>query len=99
MSRHRALDHDDALELAEATTQEAHDNRPRSLPERMFAERFLPHWGFAALTVLYVGFYASVGGAAVPQPISLGWTGAAATWFGFLIQQSTKRANDKDESK
>ena len=62
----------------------------RSLPARMFAEKYLPHWGALAITLLYIAFYAIVGGAAVPQPISLGWTGTVATWFGYLIQQSRK---------
>lgn len=59
-----------------------------------FAERFLPHWGMLAIALFYVGFYASVGGAAVPQTVSLGFTGTLATWFGYLIQQSRKEKAD-----
>lgn len=55
-----------------------------------FQERFLPHWGMLAIVILYVVFFAAVGAAAVPQPISLGFTGTLATWFGYLIQQSKK---------
>lgn len=62
----------------------------RSVAARAFQERFLPHWGMAAITALYGVFFAAVGAAAVPQPISLGFTGTLATWFGYLIQQSRK---------
>lgn len=63
---------------------------PRSRLATAFQERFLPHWGMLAIVVLYVAFFATVGAAAVPQPISLGFTGTLATWFGYLIQQSKK---------
>ena len=89
MSRHAAPDPvDEAPEAAPATA--------RSRASNAFAERFLPHWGMLAIALFYVAFYATVGGAAVPQPISLGFTGTLATWFGYLIQQSRK---DKDPEK
>lgn len=66
-------------------------------PRRVWAqERFLPHYGMAAITILYGVFYAAVGAAAVPQTISLGFTGTLATWFGFLIQQSRKGKGDNE---
>lgn len=66
----------------------------KSLRQRMFQERYAPHLGFAAVTLLYIAFYiassAATGdytGAAVPQTITVGWTGVLATWFGYLIRQ------------
>lgn len=85
MSRHRAPDWDSEP----AAPAPAPVERKTKLG-RAFAERFLPHWGMLAIAVFYVGFYVTVGAAGVPQPISLGFTGTLATWFGYLIQQSRK---------
>lgn len=68
---------------------------PRSLLSRAFSERALPHWGMAAIAVLYGVFLAAVGAAAVPQPISLAFTGTVAMWFGYLIQQSRNAKGDE----
>jgi hypothetical protein len=75
------------------------DVPPRKpLVARVFQERYAPHLGFAAVTGLYIAFYvvSSVAsgdftGAAVPQTISLAWTGTLATWFGYLIRQRTTK--------
>lgn len=59
-----------------------------------FQERYAPHYGMAAVTAAYGAFYATVGAAAVPQTITLGFTGTVSLWFGFLIQQSRKDKGD-----
>lgn len=65
---------------------------PPPTPRRaLFQERFLPHYGIAAIIALYGVFYAVVGAAAVPQTITLGFTGTIATWFGYLIQQGGRK--------
>lgn len=53
----------------------------------LFQDKYLPHWGFGAITTLYVGFNLSVGIAAVPPTISLGWTTTLGLWFHYLIGQ------------
>lgn len=85
---HRAPE--DGTTLAEAETPP----RP-SLVSRVFREKHLPHFGIVAITALYVAFWLATGGldnggAGVPQPISLGFTGTLAAWFGYLVQQSRK---------
>jgi hypothetical protein len=73
-----------------------------SLRQRVFQEKYLPHIAMAAVSLFYVAFYVTSGiaahnfsGAAVPQTISVAWTGTLATWFGYCIRQ---RSVDKGES-
>lgn len=60
---------------------------------RVFADKFLPHWGFGVITGIYVGFNMAVGVSAVPPTISLGWTTTLGLWFHYLIKQ---RAENKE---
>lgn len=75
-------------------THRAPDEAGKPLWQRMFQEKYAPHFGFLAVTLLYIAFYitSSVAtgdytGASVPQTITVGWTGVLATWFGYLIRQ------------
>lgn len=95
MSKHRKPDDAD-VEVQAVTPAPA--PAQRSKLSSAFAERFLPHWGMLAIALFYLGFFASVGAAGVPQPISLGFTGTLATWFGYLIQQSRKEKADDEPS-
>lgn len=95
MSRHRKPDDEADVEVQDVEVAPAPaEPPPASRLARLFDQRFLPHWGMLAIALFYVGFYASVGAAAVPQPISLGFTATLATWFGYLIQQSRKEEAD-----
>jgi hypothetical protein len=74
------------------------------LRRRMFQEKYAPHIGFAVVTLLYIAFYIASGittgdytGAAVPQTISLAWTGNMAAWFGYLIRQRASYDKAKGE--
>lgn len=62
----------------------------KSLGSRIFADRFLPHWGFGFITGVYVGFNIAVGVAGVPPTISLGWTTTLGLWFHYLIKQRSE---------
>lgn len=89
MSKHRKPDDAEVQDVTPAPAEA----RPSKL-SGVFAERFLPHWGMLAIALFYVGFFVTVGAAGVPQPISLGFTGTLATWFGYLIQQSRKEKTE-----
>lgn len=72
------------------------EEKPKS--RSPFREKFLPHISIAAVTLLYVAFYIFTGinshnftGAAVPQTISVAWTGALATWIGYCIRERTTK--------
>lgn len=73
-----------------------------SLPSRVFQDKFLPHLAMAAVTIFYVVFYLLTGiasnnftGASVPQTISVAWTGALATWFGYCIRERSVNKGEK----
>lgn len=73
-----------------ARHSKAEEPQQVSLSSRLFQEKNLPHWGFGAITALYVGFnlaiYAATDSiAAVPPTISLGWTTTLGLWFHYLI--------------
>lgn len=78
----------------------AWSQEPKS--RNMFQEKYLPHLAMAAVTAFYIAFYVSTGaasgdftGAAVPQTISLAWTGTLATWFGYCIRQRSATKGEK----
>jgi hypothetical protein len=79
MARHAAPDDEPVVTETPAPVQQP-------LVHRVFADKFLPHWGMGAVTALYIGFNAVLGVAAVPPTISLAWTATLGTWFGYLIR-------------
>lgn len=87
-------------------THRAPEEIPARVPlrRRMFQEKYAPHLGFGVVTLLYIMFYIVSGvttgdftGAAVPQTISLAWTGNMAAWFGYLIRQRATYDKEKGE--
>ena len=92
MSRHRKPD--DAADVEDQGVVVGPPTAPTVAPVKArrnpFAERFLPHWGFLGICAGYGVFSATAGVAAVPQELTLGVVATAATWFGYLIQQSQK---------
>lgn len=87
MARHSA-----PVEEPEAPEPEV---APPKQKRNLFADQYLPHWGFGAITALYVGFNIAAGIAAVPPTISLGWTTTLGLWFHYLIKQ---RADNKEST-
>ena len=78
---------------------------PQPLHRKMFQEKYAPHIGFGVVTLLYIMFYIVSGvatgdftGAAVPQAVTLAWTGNVAAWFGYLVRQRATYEKDKGES-
>lgn len=92
MSRHAAPDPEEPT----AAPEPAEPAR-KSLRQRVFTESAAPHLGMLAIVILYALFFVATGGlsnagAGVPQPITLGLTGSTAAWFGYLIQQGSRKA-------
>lgn len=74
----------------------------KSLRQSIFQDRYLPHLAMAAVSLFYLAFYITSGvashnfsGAAVPQTISLAWTGTLATWFGYCVRERTVNKGEK----
>lgn len=76
---------------SESVTEEPQEKPQQS--RKWLPERHMPHFGMAGVTLLYVGYSLALGGAGVPQTISLAFTATLGAWFNYLIQQ---RANKGD---